>query len=141
MDAQLNLPKMQQSSHIITPPVSANTAPASTTTNTITIDQFINLVQLRTAKVVQVEDIPNKDKLYKLTLEVGSETRTLVAGVKAWYQKEDLLGKTIAIVANLTPKKLGGVTSQGMLLAALDDEGKFSLLVCERDVKSGADVR
>lgn len=134
MDAQLNLPKSQQASHTITPP-------APQASNMITIDQFMNLVQLRTAKIVHVEDIPNKDKLYKLTLEVGNETRTLVAGVKVWYAKEDLLGKTIAIVANLEPKKLGGVESQGMLLAALDNEGKFSLLVAEREVKSGTEVR
>ena len=105
------------------------------------MDQFINLVQLRTAKVVNAEDIPGKDKLYKLTLEVGNETRTLVAGVKLWYAKEDLIGKTIPILANLEPKKLGGVLSQGMILAALDDEGKFSLLVAERAVKSSAEVR
>ena len=107
----------------------------------IGIDQFLNLVQLRTAKVVKVENIPNKDKLYQLTLEVGSETRTLVAGIKQWYSPEELVGKTICIVANLEPKKLGGVISQGMLLAALDDEGKFSLLVAEKPVKSGTDVR
>lgn len=101
----------------------------------------MNLVQLKTAKVVRVDIIPNKDKLYQLTLEVGTETRTIVSGIRPWYTPEDLLGKTIAIVANLEPKKLGGVLSQGMLLAALDDEGKFSLLIAERPVKSGAEVR
>lgn len=139
MNPQLNLPESKQSSHTITPPASTPVgAPAS---NMITIDQFLNLVQLRTAKVLHAEDIPGKDKLYKLTLQVGEETRILVAGVKAWYAKEDLVGKTIAIVSNLQPKRLGGIESQGMLLAALDDEGKFSLLVCERPVKSGVEVR
>jgi methionyl-tRNA synthetase len=135
MNPQLNLSEAQQASHIITPPVVK-------TSNTITIDQFMNLVQLRTAKVVHVELIPNKDRLYKITVQVGAETRTIVSGIREWYPNpEELVGKMVAIVSNLAPKKLGGVESQGMLLAALDDEGKFSLLVAEREVKSGAEVR
>ncbi len=141
-------PKLSESpsvNHTSQPPLSnsPNPAPAApaTASSTISIDSFLNLVKLKTAKVVNAEDIPGKDKLYKLTLEVGSETRTLVAGIKQWYSKEELVGKTIAIVANLEPKKLGGIVSEGMLLAALDDEGKFSLLVAEKPVKSGAEVR
>lgn len=140
MEPQLNLSESQQSSHTITPPAPTHTgAPAS---NLITIDQFLNLIQLRTAKIVAVERIPSKDKLLKLTLEVGNETRTIVSGIRTFFPDENVLvGKMIAIVANLEPKKLGGVLSEGMLLAALDDEGKFSLLVAENDVKSGAEVR
>jgi methionyl-tRNA synthetase len=107
----------------------------------ITIDNFINTVELRTAKVLAAVPVEKKDKLYQLTLEVGNETRTIVSGIRPWYSPEELVGKTIAIVANLEPKKLGGIMSQGMLLAALDDEGKFSLLVAEKPVKSGAEVR
>ena len=140
MNPQLNLSESQHVSHTLTPPAPTHTgAPAS---NLITIDQFLNLVQLRTAKIVAVERIPNKDKLLKLTLEVGNETRTIVSGIRTFFPDENVLvGKMIAIVANLEPKKLGGVVSEGMLLAALDDEGKFSLLVAENDVKSGAEVR
>ena len=107
----------------------------------ITIDTFMNTLELRTAKVIAAVPVPNKDKLYQLTLEVGGETRTVVSGIRQWYQPEELVGKMICIVANLEPKKLGGVMSQGMILAALDDEGKFSLLVAEKPVKSGAEVR
>lgn len=107
----------------------------------ITIDTFMNTVELRTAKVISAVPVANKDKLYQLTVEVGNETRTIVSGIRQWYSPEELVGKTICIVANLEPKKLGGVLSQGMILAALDDEGKFSLLVAEKPVKSGAEVR
>ncbi len=140
MQPQLNLPETQQASHTITPPAPASNAVGASTT--ITIDQFINLIQLRTAKVVAVETIPAKDRLYKITVQVGDETRTIVSGIREWYPNpEELVGKMVAIVANLAPKKLGGIESQGMLLAALDDEGKFSLLIAEREVKSGAEVR
>ncbi len=140
MNPQLNLPESKQSSHTLTPP--ANVQPVERASNTITIDQFLNLVQLRTAKIVHVERIPNKDKLLKLTLELGNETRTIVSGIRTYFPDEQVLvGKMIAIVANLEPKKLGGVESQGMLLAALDNEGKFSLLTAENEVKSGAEVR
>lgn len=135
MEPQLNLPETQQASHTLTPP-------APKASNTITIDQFMNLVQLRTARVVHVEAIPQKDRLYKITVEMGNETRTIVSGIREWYpDPEELVGKMVAIVVNLAPKKLGGIESQGMLLAALDNEGKFSLLTAEREVKSGAEVR
>lgn len=108
----------------------------------LTIDQFINLVQLKTAKIVSVVAVPNKDKLYQIDLEVGNEKRTIVSGIRGYYPNpEELVGKMIPILYNLEPKKLGGVMSKGMLLAALDDEGQFSLLIAEKPVKSGAEVR
>lgn len=116
--------------------------PPQTTPPTITIDQFLNTIQLRTAKIISVVAVPNKDKLYQIELEVGNEKRTIVSGIRGFYPNpEELVGKMIPILYNLEPKKLGGVMSQGMLLAALDDEGKFSLLVAEKPVKSGAEVR
>lgn len=108
----------------------------------LTLDQFINLVQLKTAKIVSVVAVPNKDRLYQIELEVGNEMRTIVSGIREYYPNpEELVGKMVPILYNLEAKKLGGVMSQGMLLAALDDEGKFSLLVAEKPVKSGAEVR
>ncbi|MBI4043332.1 MAG: methionine--tRNA ligase subunit beta [Candidatus Diapherotrites archaeon] len=107
---------------------------------TITYDEF-RKIELRTARILEVEDIPGKDKLYKLSIEVGSEKRTLVAGIKQWYSKEELKGKMIVIVANLEPKTLGGIESQGMLLAVDDANGNFSLVVAERPIDSGAAVR
>lgn len=133
MNSNLNLPESQEPRHETT---SLNARPL------ITLPDFLNLIQLKTAKVVSAVPVPNKDKLYHLELEVGSERRTIVSGIREWYPNpEELVGKTIAILYNLEPKKLGGVMSQGMLLAALDDEGKFSLLVAEKPVKSGAEIR
>ncbi|MEK6970313.1 MAG: hypothetical protein AABW68_01305 [archaeon] len=130
MDDQLNLSKSQDASHSPQPP------------SPIGFDQFINLIQLKTAKIVSAVAVPNKDKLYMLELEVGAERRTIVSGIREWYPNpEELVGKMIPILYNLEPKKIGGIVSQGMLLAALDDEGKFSLLVAEKPVKSGAEVR
>jgi methionyl-tRNA synthetase len=97
-------------------------------------------LDIRVARIKKVEEIPKSKKLYKLTVDLGDEERTLVAGLKEYYSKEELEGKTIVMLANLEPKKMMGVTSQGMLLAA-DDGENVALLVPERDVKIGAKVR
>ena len=76
------------------------------------------------------------EKLLKLELEVGSSTRTIVSGIAASYTPESLVGKTIIIVANLTPAKLRGIVSEGMLLAC-ESEGKLSLLTTDGPVPSG----
>ncbi len=130
MNENRNPPKPNNANH------RANSNPP-----TISIEQFLNLVQLKTATIIEVDPVPGKDRLYQLKIEVGDETRTIVAGIKGLYSPEELMGKTIVIVSNLEPKKLGGIESQGMLLAAQDNEGKFSLVVCERPVKSGTIIR
>lgn len=98
-------------------------------------------LDLRIAKIVFVEDIPGKDKLYKLEIEIGEEKpRTLVAGIKPFYSKADLLGKQIVVVANLDARPLAGILSQGMLLAVLDKNNKFALLTAESEIEAGAKV-
>ncbi len=92
----------------------------------ITIDDF-KKVELRTAKVLQVDPHPNADRLWVLQLEVGPERRQIVAGIRAHYTAEQLLGKTIVMVANLEPAMLRGVESQGMLLAVRDGEKVVTL--------------
>jgi methionyl-tRNA synthetase len=104
----------------------------------ISFNDFMKL-DLRTAKIIEVEDVEGKDKLFKLTIEVGSEKRTLVAGLKEYYSKEEMLGKTIIIVANLEPKKLAGILSEGMLLAA-EEEGKVVLLTTDKEIPSGSKI-
>jgi methionyl-tRNA synthetase len=96
----------------------------------ITIDDFTR-VELRTAKVLQAERVPNADRLLKLTVDIGTETRTIVAGIAARYAPDALIGKTIVVVANLKPAKLRGIESQGMLLAASDATGAPSILTTE----------
>ena len=83
----------------------------------ITYDEVMN-VKLRTAKVLEAEKVEGADKLLKLQVEVGDEKRQLVAGIARYYSAEEVVGKTIVIVANLKPAKIRGVESQGMLLCA-----------------------
>ncbi len=97
-------------------------------------------IELRTAKILQIEDILGKDKLYKLEIDLGNEKRTLVAGIKPYYSKEELQGKTIIVVANLEPAKIGGIESNGMLLAVRDAEGKYKLLSAEGDIAPGTTI-
>ncbi|MDN5358371.1 MAG: methionyl-tRNA synthetase [Candidatus Diapherotrites archaeon] len=105
----------------------------------VSYDEFAKL-DIRVALVKKVEDIPGSKKLYKLIVDLGDEERTLVAGLKGIYSPEELEGRKIVVLANLEPKKLMGVTSQGMLLAA-DDGENVALLLPDRDVKVGARVR
>ncbi len=93
--------------------------------------------ELRTAKVLSAEEIPGADRLWKLSIEVGPETRQIVAGIKAYYTKESLVGKTIVIVNNLEPAVIRGVESKGMLLAAKGPEG-LSLLTLDGSLPSGS---
>lgn len=97
-------------------------------------------IELKTAKIVSAEDIAGKDKLFKLTLEIGKETRTLVAGLKPMYSKEELVGKTVVLFSNLEPKTIAGIESKGMILAAADKLGKPILLTTDKESESGAKI-
>jgi len=105
---------------------------------TVLFSDFMKL-DLRTAKITEAEDVEGKDKLFKLTIDLGTEKRTLIAGLKEFYSKEEMLGKTIIVVANLEPKKLAGIESQGMLLAA-EHKGKVSLLTLDKELPSGSKI-
>jgi methionyl-tRNA synthetase len=105
----------------------------------LSIDDFLR-VDLRVAKVVAAERIPGADKLLKLQLEVGAERRQIVAGIAKAYDPDQLIGKSIVVVANLKPARLRGVESQGMLLAA-DADGRPIVATFEEAVPSGTRVR
>ena len=96
-------------------------------------------VDLRIAKIIDVKDHPNADKLYVIKISLGNEERTIVAGIKPWYKKEELIGKKVVIVANLQPKNLRGIESKGMLLAA-EYENNVVLLTIDKDIAEGAKV-
>ena len=99
-------------------------------------------LDLRLAKVTACEEVKRSKKLLKLTLEVGAETRTVVSGIKNFYKPEDLLGKTVVLVANLKPIKLCGIESHGMILCASDDaDSKLSALTTLSEMESGLKVR
>ena len=98
-------------------------------------------IDLRIAEIVSIEDTAGKDKLYKLTIEIGEEKpRTLVAGLKPYYTKEQLKGKQIVVVANLDSKPLAGIVSQGMLLAVKNKKEKFSLVTIEENAEPGEKI-
>lgn len=100
-------------------------------------------IDLRVGEVIGVEEIPNADKLWKLTVDLGSEIgeRTLCAGVKQHYSEEELLGKKIIVFSNLKPRTMKGIESQGMLLAAVsDDHENVILLSPEKDIENGSRI-
>jgi methionine--tRNA ligase beta chain len=97
-------------------------------------------LDLRVAEIINVEEIPNADKLWKLTINVGElGERTICAGIKAFYHKENLIGKKIIYFSNLKPRMLKGIESQGMLLAASnEDHSKVILITPEnKDAEPG----
>jgi methionine--tRNA ligase beta chain len=94
---------------------------------------------IRVALVEDVEKVPKADKLYKLSIDLGTEKRTLVAGLAEHYKAEEIKGKKIVVLTNLEPRKLRGILSQGMLLAAVDGD-KVSILVPQKDLPPGARI-
>ena len=105
----------------------------------ITIDEFFR-TELKVATVSAAEAIPNSHKLLKITVDLGSESRVLVAGIAREYPPEELLGKQVIVVTNLQPAKLMGVESQGMVLAASVD-GRPVLLNPGEPVPPGTPVK
>ena len=99
-------------------------------------------LDLRVGKILKVEDIEGADKLYKLEVDLGAEKRTLAAGIKEFYKKEELEGKNCVVFVNLTPRTMKGVESKGMILAAVsEDESKVILIEPEKDVEIGSRIR
>ncbi len=107
---------------------------------TISIEEF-QKVDLRVAKVIACEAVPKSKKLLKLQVEIGTERRQIVAGIAQQRKPEELIGKTIIVVANLAPATLMGVESQGMLLATHGDGDTFALLTVSNDVESGSWIK
>ncbi len=102
-------------------------------------DEFSKM-ELVVAEIKDVKEHPNADRLYLLTVDLGTEQRQLVAGIRAAYDKEDLLGKKVVVVANLQPAVIRGEESRGMILAASDGD-RLAVVSPERDVRAGARVR
>jgi methionyl-tRNA synthetase len=123
-------------------PAQAPSAPAQvpSSSDRISIDDFMK-VDLRVAKVLAAEKVANSRKLMKLSIDLGSEQRTLVAGIAEAYDAEQLVGRTIVMVFNLKPAKLMGIESNGMVLAASPDGGKPTLVGFDAEVPPGTRVR
>jgi len=119
----------------------SNTASDDTGGDYIDIEDFTK-VEMKTGKITDVQDHPNADKLYVITLEDAPDSsRTICAGLKGVVDASDLLGLNVVYVANLKPRELRGVISEGMLLAAEDDDGKVSVLTICNDLAPGSIVR
>jgi methionine--tRNA ligase beta chain len=105
----------------------------------ITFEDF-KKVELRVAEIKECEEIPGADRLYRLGIDCGEE-RQIVAGIKPYYTKEELVGKKIVIVANLEPRTLRGIVSHGMLLAASNaDKSSVVLVVADKEIPNGVPV-
>jgi methionyl-tRNA synthetase len=121
----------------------AASAAASTTPDSpqIAIDDFVK-IDLRVAQIIVAERIPKADKLLRLEVDLGYEKRQILAGIAAWYNPEELLGKKIVIIANLAPRKMRGLESHGMLLAASHGEdGKPILATFSEDIALGSRLK
>lgn len=109
-------------------------------TDTITFDDFAR-IDLRVARVLEARPHPNADKLLCLQIDVGDGQRQIVAGIRGYYQPEDLVGRLIVVVKNLAPRTMRGETSQGMLLAAsTEDRAQVIVLTPMADIAPGSKV-
>jgi methionyl-tRNA synthetase len=106
----------------------------------ISIDEFMK-IDLRVARVLTAERVPGSKKLMKLQIDLGSEQRTIVAGIAEAYEADALVGRSIAIVANLKPAKLMGIESNGMVMAASPEGGKPILLAFDQSPPPGTKIR
>ena len=98
-------------------------------------------LDMRVAEIQTVENIEGADKLYKLEVSTGKDVRTICAGIKEYYSHDELIGKKIIVLTNLKPRKLKGIESQGMLLAASnDDHSKVSLITPDANIAVGSSV-
>jgi methionyl-tRNA synthetase len=105
----------------------------------ITIDDF-DKVQIRVGEVLQCEPVKKAKKLLVSQIRVGDEVRQIVSGIAQYYKPEDMVGKKVAVITNLKPVKLCGILSEGMILAASDEEGTLSVLTVDKDIIAGSEI-
>jgi len=113
--------------------------PATPATNLISYEEFMKM-DLRVAKILAAERVPKTNKLFKLEIDLGTEKRTMISGIADTYTAEDLVGKSLIVIANLKPARIRGIESQAMLLAAVFDD-KAVVSFFDRDVPPGAKVK
>ena len=106
----------------------------------VAYDDFSKL-DLRVGTVLECEKVPKADKLLRFLIDDGLDKRTIVSGIAKMYKPEELIGKQVVFIANLEPRKLKGIESQGMLLSAENFDGMLSLVMPQREVKPGSEVK
>lgn len=104
----------------------------------INFDDF-DKIDLRIGKIAEAERVEGSEKLLKLVIELGEEKRQILSGIARFYSPEELIGKSVTIVANLEPRTILGLESNGMVLAVKDND-KLSVLVPEKEISSGSKV-
>ena len=102
-------------------------------------DDFMKM-DIRTATVLEAVRVPKTDKLLKLTIDTGLDTRTIVSGIAEFYSPEEMVDKQICILANLAPRKIKGIESKGMILMAKDESGKMRFVTPQETVDNGATI-
>jgi methionyl-tRNA synthetase len=105
----------------------------------IVYDDFAK-IDLKVGTIVSAEKVEKADKLLKLQIELGTETRTIVSGIALHYQPEAIIGKQVVVVANLAPRKMRGIESNGMILMAEDKDGKLHFVSPENMINAGSSV-
>lgn len=105
----------------------------------ITYEDF-SKIELKVARVIEAEKVENSEKLIRLKIKVGEKEKQIVAGIGKFYNPQDLINKLIVIVDNLEPKKLMGFESEGMLLAASNEE-ELSLIIPDKEIKDGSPIK
>jgi methionyl-tRNA synthetase len=114
---------------------------ASPTDGVISIEEFAK-VDMRVGTVQTAERIPKADKLLKLTVDIGSEVRQVLAGIALYYEPESLIGRKVVVVTNLAPRKMRGLESNGMIVAAsVEPDGRPVLATFTEDVPNGARLK
>jgi methionine--tRNA ligase beta chain len=104
----------------------------------INYDDF-KKVEIKVGEIIEAEEVPGSDKLFKLKVSFDSEERQILSGIKKYFEgPQDLIGKKVPFVTNLEPRKMMGFESQGMILAVIDDGGNFSLPEIDKKIKNGS---
>jgi methionyl-tRNA synthetase len=107
---------------------------------TISFEDF-SKIDLRVGKIIEAEKVPKADKLLKLSIDLGFETRTVLSGIAEHYSPEDVLGKLVSVVVNLAPRKMKGIESQGMILMSENEVGKLIFVAPLEDAKLGDEIK
>jgi methionyl-tRNA synthetase len=106
-----------------------------------TFDDFSKM-DIRTATIVAAEAVPKTDKLLKLTVDTGLDTRTVVSGIAAYFKPEDIIGQKVSLLVNLAPRKIKGIESQGMILMAENAKGELSFVTSTNtEIENGSVIK
>ena len=97
-------------------------------------------MDIRVGTVLDCQKVPKADKLLQFTIADGLDNRTILSGIAQFYKPEDLVGKQVLFIANLAPRKIRGIESQGMILSAVDVDGNLSVTTLEHELKPGSEV-